>query len=155
MLIKLHRLSKKKSYPWLVNTECICTVNDTRYGTYVVLDGCTDDTYVTESVNDIAELLPEVINASPITPQWIPCSERLPSVNYDALGNWYSPEVILLVRNKANLEVEVCNGHFNPTGMFEAYDEDANPLAVGSPCDQVLAWMPMPEWDDDTEEANA
>ena len=45
MMIVLHRLNKSKSnsFPWLVNSDYIITVNGTRYGTLVVVDGPTDD----------------------------------------------------------------------------------------------------------------
>ena len=62
MMIVLNRLNKSKSnsFPWLVNSDYIITVNGTRYGTLVVVDGPTDDAYVAETVEEVAR----IINAS-------------------------------------------------------------------------------------------
>lgn len=59
MMIVLNRLNKSKSnsFPWLVNSDYIITVNGTRYGTLVVVDGSTDDAYVAESVEEVAKIL--------------------------------------------------------------------------------------------------
>ena len=73
--------------------------------------------------------------------RWIPCSERLPVVEYDALGNWCSEEVILLMNEEFT---RVCNGHFNPIGVFEVYESNG-PAFVGIPVKDVFAWMPLPE----------
>lgn len=59
MMIVLNRLNKSKSnsFPWLVNSDYIITVNGTRYGTLVVVDGSTDDAYVKETVEEVAGIL--------------------------------------------------------------------------------------------------
>ena len=59
MMIVLNRLNKSKSnsFPWLVNSDYIITVNGTRYGTLVVVDGPTDDAYVTETVEEVARIM--------------------------------------------------------------------------------------------------
>ena len=59
MMIVLNRLNKSKSnsFPWLVNSDYIITVNGTRYGTLVVVDGPTDDAYVAETVEEIARIM--------------------------------------------------------------------------------------------------
>lgn len=74
--------------------------------------------------------------------QWIPCSERLPEVSYDHLGNWFSPEVILLMNDEEY--IQVCNGHFNPIGVFEVLEDDG-PAIIGRPVEHISAWMPLPE----------
>lgn len=58
-MIVLNRLNKSKSnsFPWLVNSDYIITVNGTRFGTLVVVDGSTDDAYVAESVEKVAKIL--------------------------------------------------------------------------------------------------
>jgi hypothetical protein len=63
-------------------------------------------------------------------------------VEYDALGNWCSEEVILLMNNEEF--TRVCNGHFNPIGVFEVYESNG-PAFVGKPVKDVFAWMPLPE----------
>lgn len=59
MLIFLHRQNKShsNSFPWLVNTDYIETVNQTRNGTLIILDSTTEDAYVDESVENIAKLI--------------------------------------------------------------------------------------------------
>jgi len=59
MMIVLNRLNKSKSnsFPWLVNSDYIITVNGTRYGTLVVVDGPTDDAYVAETVEEVARIM--------------------------------------------------------------------------------------------------
>ena len=59
MMIVLNRLNKSKSnsFPWLVNSDYIITVNGTRYGTLVVIDGPTDDAYVAETVEEVARIM--------------------------------------------------------------------------------------------------
>lgn len=75
-----------------------------------------------------------------IEPQkWIPCSERLPEVSYDALGNWSSPTV-LLWNDEWGEEI----GHFNPIGVFETSGSDWG-MFLGRPCKEILAWQPLPE----------
>ena len=74
--------------------------------------------------------------------KWVLCSERLPEVIYDRLGNWSSREVILLMNDEEF--ICVCNGHFNPVGVFEVYEEDGI-VCVGRPVEDVKAWMPLPD----------
>ena len=59
MMIVLNRLNKSKSnsFPWLVNSDYIITVNGTRYGMLVVVDGPTDDAYVAETVEEVARIM--------------------------------------------------------------------------------------------------
>lgn len=78
--------------------------------------------------------------------KWIPCSERLPEVSYDTLGNWSSDSVLLVFKD-GHHDI----GYFNPCGVFEVYDMDCGcPVAVGTvrkadEAWQVIAWMPLPE----------
>lgn len=78
---------------------------------------------------------------------WIPCEERMPAINYDHDGNWVSEEVILLMNDDEF--VNICNGHFNPAGVFETYEKDG-PAYIGLPVRDVKAWMPLPDpWEGD------
>lgn len=74
--------------------------------------------------------------------EWILCSEKLPAVEYDCFGNWSSEEVICLVNNEDFFYV--CNGNFNPVGVFEGYDEDGI-FSIGNPVQDVIAWIPFPK----------
>ena len=74
---------------------------------------------------------------------WIPCSERLPVVTYDYLGNWKS-EGVLLYFADGHYDI----GHFNPVGVFETFDGEGDAVYAGSPRpedEEVIAWMPLPE----------
>lgn len=73
---------------------------------------------------------------------WILCKDRLPDVSYDYLGNWSSSEVLLLMNDQEFLTI--CNGHYNPVGMFEVEESDG-PAGIGAPVTHVVAWMPIPE----------
>lgn len=73
-------------------------------------------------------------------PKWILCSERLPAVEYDILGNCSSKTVLLW-----HIERGYDVGYFNPVGVFETLDSDFCPVYVGKPGKDVIAWMPLPE----------
>ena len=77
---------------------------------------------------------------------WIPCSERLPEVSYDALGNWSSDSALLFFKD-GHYDI----GYFNPCGVFEIYDiGNECSVAVGTvrkadEAWQIVAWMPLPK----------
>lgn len=93
---------------------------------------------------DLREVTHELWQLPSAQPEqkWIPCSERLPEVYYDYLGNHSSEEVILLMNDEEYIKIS--NGHFNPVGVFEVYEKDG-PAFVGKPVRDVIAWMPLPE----------
>ena len=65
--IRIHKYgkSRKETYEWIVNAKYIITISTTRFGTMILLDdgGVTENTFVSESIDDIARLL----NAPQIT----------------------------------------------------------------------------------------
>ena len=82
---------------------------------------------------------------------WISCSERLPEVTYDELGNWYSDVVILRMNDEEFYKVEC--GNYNPCGVFEGDDSDGI-YFIGKPIKDVKAWMPFPGLDEEEEDEN-
>ena len=65
--IMLHKYDKngRGTYEWIVNAKYIITISTTRFGTMILLDdgGVTENTLVSESIDDIARLLNAQITA--------------------------------------------------------------------------------------------
>ena len=100
---------------------------------------------IRQAFDKLSERKVDELPSSQPEPQWIPCSERLPDVSYDTLGNW-SSEYVLLFYKDGHYDI----GHFNPNGIFEGVDVDGYALTVGTAQEafeevQVIAWMPLPE----------
>lgn len=72
--------------------------------------------------------------------EWIPCTERMPEIKIDYLGNCVSPKVLLLLNSEY---FKACVGYLNPLGIFETY-QDGCPEFVGRPNEEVIAWFPFP-----------
>ena len=55
MFLKLERWSQKsrEKYPWVINTDCIESINDTRQGTVIILKGDPEPKTVIEGVEEI------------------------------------------------------------------------------------------------------
>lgn len=71
--------------------------------------------------------------------EWTLCSEGLPPVYYDTLGNW-SSETVLVFTDWGEYDI----AHYNPDGMFEKLDNESDPIFIGKPGEDIVAWMPLP-----------
>ncbi len=75
------------------------------------------------------------IDAAPTVPQWIPCSERLPTESddyfctYGSLSGWFVDISIYEAEKKE----------------FGFYSENEHGEEVWHPVTNVVAWMPLPE----------
>lgn len=106
-----------------------------------------EEKYDTDRVEEAVDMAIKALSSPKKLNRWIPISERLPEVRYDACGNVMSNEVIIwLEKDSIGGEYEWYDvGFFNPRNMcFEVISREDGWETICH-ISKVKAWMPLPK----------